>query len=72
MQLVPALFLEIVDEVTTGNMAFDLRGKLREVRIVFDDKDMQHAVVALITDGHNNQAFNIQLGESKDDVSVSS
>ena len=68
MQSVPALFLEIVDEVTTGQMAFDLRGKLREIRIVFDDKDKKHAVVSLITDGHNNQAFNIQLGESKDNA----
>ena len=68
MQSVPAMFLDIVDEVTNGKMAFDLRGKLREVRIVFDEKDLKHAVVLLITDGHTNQAFNIQLEERKDDV----
>ena len=67
MKIVPELFLEIVNEVTTGNMAFDLRGRLREVRIVYDDKDKDHAVVALITDGHANQAFNIQLNEGKQD-----
>ena len=63
MQTIPALLLEIIDEVTTGDMAFDLRGRLKEVRIVYDDHDPNHAVVGMVTDGHANQAFNIKLGE---------
>ena len=71
MQLVPAMLLDIVEEVTNGKMAFDLRGKLREVHIVFDDKDMTHSLVSMVTEGHAHQAFHIQLG-GKDDGSSAS
>lgn len=66
------MFLDIVEEVITGDMSFDMRGKLREVRIVFDERDPEHAVVLMITDGHHNQAFNINLGEDNDDVIANS
>lgn len=60
-QSVPAFLLEIVEVVTLENMAFDLRGQLKELRIVFEPKEPAHAVIGVHTEGHAVQAFNIQL-----------
>lgn len=66
MRTVPVFLLDIVEEVTQGNMAFDLRGRLKELRIVFDPKDDDHAVIAVYTEGFAVQSFNLQLDEVTD------
>ena len=58
---IPMALGAMVREVTNGDMAYQLVGRINEVRVVFDPQDKDTVMVAVSCEGMHTQPFHVTL-----------